>query len=159
MQRLLTTALVAVVIGSIQAGAQYSTTVQTTSGSLIGHQAPNRSCVTEFLGVRYAQAPVGDLRFAAPQKYIAPQGTVFEASQWVNIVQAFSSPCQFANPSSPSTYSFFRETDFSVDSKHSDCPANKPPVTAFPKLHPTVWSACMEKFCGLKITIPHQKIA
>ncbi|KAF1945365.1 cholinesterase precursor [Clathrospora elynae] len=54
----------------------------TSSGTLIGHQAANKTCVTEFLGIRYAVAPVGELRFAAPKKYLAPAGTVYEASEW-----------------------------------------------------------------------------
>ena len=61
--------------------------VETSSGSLIGHAAGNRTRVTEFLGIRYAEAPVGELRFAAPKKYQAPKGTVFEASEWVRHVQ------------------------------------------------------------------------
>ncbi|KAI1556105.1 PnbA Carboxylesterase type B [Pyrenophora tritici-repentis] len=71
--------------------------VHTSSGTLIGHPSSNRTYVTEFLGIRYAEAPVGELRFAAPKKYHAPAGTVFEASNW-----------------------------------SSDCPAVKPPVSAFP---------------------------
>jgi hypothetical protein len=57
--------------------------VETSSGLLIGHPSSNRTQVTEFLGVRYAEAPVGELRFAAPKKYVAPTGTVFDASDWV----------------------------------------------------------------------------
>lgn len=57
--------------------------VLSTSGTIIGRQASNRSGVTEFLGIRYAEAPVGDLRFAATEKYVAPAGTTFEASEWV----------------------------------------------------------------------------
>ena len=38
----------------------------------------------QFLGIRYAEAPVGELRFAAPKKFDAPKGTVFEASEWVS---------------------------------------------------------------------------
>ncbi|KAF2832580.1 cholinesterase precursor [Ophiobolus disseminans] len=56
--------------------------VLTTSGTIIGHKALNRTDVTEFLGIRYAEAPVGALRFAAPKKYVAQEGTVFEASKW-----------------------------------------------------------------------------
>lgn len=41
----------------------------TSNGPIIGHPAPNRSEVTEFLGIRYAESPVGDLRFAAPVMY------------------------------------------------------------------------------------------
>lgn len=43
--------------------------VQTTSGSISGHPATNVSQVSEYLGIPYAQAPIGDLRFAAPVKY------------------------------------------------------------------------------------------
>jgi hypothetical protein len=60
--------------------------VQTSDGTWIGHQAPNRLNVTEFLGIRYAEAPVGELRFAAPKKYVAPVDTIFEASEWVSLV-------------------------------------------------------------------------
>ncbi|KAH7069523.1 cholinesterase precursor [Paraphoma chrysanthemicola] len=63
-------------------GAPHTSRVQTTSGGIIGHQASNRTSVTEFLGIRYAEPPVGELRFAAPKKYVAPAGTVFEASEW-----------------------------------------------------------------------------
>ncbi|KAF2112845.1 cholinesterase precursor [Lophiotrema nucula] len=56
--------------------------VNTTSGIIIGHQAPNRTGTTEFLGIRYGQAPVGGLRFAAPKRYAAPAGTVYNASEW-----------------------------------------------------------------------------
>lgn len=40
--------------------------------------------MTEFLGIRYAEAPVGELRFAAPKRFVAAKGTVFEASEWVS---------------------------------------------------------------------------
>jgi hypothetical protein len=63
--------------------ANHRPMVLTTSGAIIGHAAHNRTGVTEFLGIRYAEAPVGELRFAAPKKYIAPESTVFEASEWV----------------------------------------------------------------------------
>lgn len=57
--------------------------IRTSSGIVVGHPAPNRTGVTEFLGIRYAEAPVGTLRFAAPKKYVAPKETVFVASDWV----------------------------------------------------------------------------
>jgi carboxylesterase type B len=77
MQLLLTT--VALFASALAA----PTSVETSSGTLIGHESSNKSHVTEYLGVRYAEAPVGELRFAAPKKYVAPAGTVFEASNWV----------------------------------------------------------------------------
>lgn len=41
-------------------------TVPTTSGLVTGHVPSNSDCVVEFLGVPYAQPPVGQLRFEAP---------------------------------------------------------------------------------------------
>ncbi|KZM23178.1 hydrolase [Ascochyta rabiei] len=96
----LTVAAVATLLGSAVASPVQPGRVQTsTGGTIIGHGASNKTSVTEFLGIRYAEAPVGVLRFAAPKKYVAPQGSVFEASEW---------------------------------SADSDCPSNKPPVSAFP---------------------------
>jgi hypothetical protein len=44
-------------------------TVNTTSGSVSGHAAKNQSEVSEYLGIPFAQPPIGQLRFAAPVKY------------------------------------------------------------------------------------------
>ena len=43
--------------------------VDTTSGSIVGHAATGTTQVSEYLGIRYAEPPVGDLRFAAPKAY------------------------------------------------------------------------------------------
>jgi hypothetical protein len=43
--------------------------VQTSSGLIVGHAAKTATDVSEYLGIPFAQAPVGDLRFAAPQPY------------------------------------------------------------------------------------------
>ncbi|KAF9891848.1 hypothetical protein FE257_003333 [Aspergillus nanangensis] len=40
--------------------------VNTTSGTVTGKASSLRSDVSEYLGIRYAKAPKGDLRFAAP---------------------------------------------------------------------------------------------
>jgi hypothetical protein len=42
--------------------------VQTTSGLVHGHAASNTS-VSEYLGIPYAEPPIGALRFEPPQKY------------------------------------------------------------------------------------------
>ncbi|PMD45906.1 alpha/beta-hydrolase [Hyaloscypha variabilis F] len=47
-------------------------TVATSSGPVSGHPATNDSEVSEYLGIPFGQAPIGDLRFAAP---IAFSGT------------------------------------------------------------------------------------
>ncbi|KAG9684842.1 cholinesterase, partial [Aureobasidium melanogenum] len=71
-----------------------SAPVNTTSGLIIGHASRNRSQVSEYLGIPYAQPPLGELRFAAPQQYSSDD--IFNAS-------SFSPDCP-ANLPPPSTY-------------------------------------------------------
>ncbi|KAF5876784.1 putative carboxylesterase protein [Botrytis fragariae] len=65
--------------------------VQTTSGVVIGHSARNESDVVEFLGIRYAQATNGSLRFRPPVPFISSD--TYKASQ-------YSPACPF-NPAPP----------------------------------------------------------
>jgi len=58
--------------------------VNTTSGTIIGHQAPDRPDAFEFLGIKYGQAPGGELRFASPERYTAPAHASYNASTWVS---------------------------------------------------------------------------
>jgi hypothetical protein len=44
-------------------------TVNTTSGPVIGHAATIFPYVSEYLGIPFAQPPIGDLRFAGPLAY------------------------------------------------------------------------------------------
>lgn len=44
-------------------------TVNTSSGPVRGHAAVNLTDVSEYLGIPYAQPPVGNLRFQPPVKY------------------------------------------------------------------------------------------
>lgn len=90
---ILTAAAVATLFGSVVANPVQQGRVQTsTGGTIIGHAASNKTSVTEFLGIRYAEAPVGELRFAAPKKYVAAQDTVFEASEWVCFLLTKATP-------------------------------------------------------------------
>lgn len=59
-----------------------SRTVQTANGPIIGHAAPHRGQVTEFLGIPYAEPPLGSLRFAPPRK-LTTRRTV-NAKEWVS---------------------------------------------------------------------------
>ena len=58
-------------------------TVQTASGSISGHAASNLTLVSEYLGIPYAQPPLGTLRFQAPQPYTSSGS--FNASKFVSI--------------------------------------------------------------------------
>jgi carboxylesterase type B len=55
-------------------------TVPTTNGPVTGHLANNTKCVVEYLGIPFAKPPVGSLRFAAPQRFVADKPYV--ASNW-----------------------------------------------------------------------------
>jgi cholinesterase len=44
--------------------------VETGNGRIVGHRSAISEDVWEYLGIPYAQSPLGDLRFAAPQTYM-----------------------------------------------------------------------------------------
>lgn len=64
--------------------ASRDTTVQTSNGFIVGHEAPNTSKVIEYLGIPYAQPPIGDLRFAAPVAYAGNARSTLDASEFVS---------------------------------------------------------------------------
>ena len=43
--------------------------VETTSGPVEGHAAPNATDVSEYLGIPYAKPPIDGLRFQPPVRY------------------------------------------------------------------------------------------
>lgn len=61
-------------------GATADLTVNATNGLITGHPASNISTVHEFLGIPFAQPPLGDLRFAAPVAYNGSGSYI--ASDW-----------------------------------------------------------------------------
>lgn len=79
--------------------------VETSSGPVAGHAASKYSEVSEYLGIPYAQAPVGDLRFAAPVKYAGSSmlnGSVFVGFQIVASLTSTDTSKGFSCPSLPS---------------------------------------------------------
>lgn len=50
-----------------------SSDLVTSSGTYSGHLSSRRPDVLEFLGITYAQAPTGRLRFAAPKAFLSNQ--------------------------------------------------------------------------------------
>jgi len=56
--------------------------VKTTSGTVFGHAAKDKTQVSEYLGIAYAKPPVGNLRWAAPVKFTG-SGNI-TASQYVS---------------------------------------------------------------------------
>ena|SRR5947209_1946289 len=84
-------ALLGVLLLGVNAGrhdkrdAQWSVgqAVRTTSGTIIGRAAKGAPQVSEYLGIPFARAPVGNLRFAAPQPY-RNDGATFVAANFVS---------------------------------------------------------------------------
>lgn len=56
-------------IGLIGAGIAVGQTINTSSGPVKGHPASVKTNVLKYLGIPYAQPPLGSLRFMPPVKY------------------------------------------------------------------------------------------
>lgn len=69
----------------------------TSNGPIIGHQAHNGSDVIEYLGIPYAQPPVGNLRFAPPEKYIGNNSTFIASHYSATCPQTASKPVDYAD--------------------------------------------------------------
>ena len=90
------TALLSLLVSAPIASAAFSNdaTVNATNGVYIGHKASNRTDAYEFLGIKYGQPPIGDLRFAPPRPYAIGSGSVFNASKWVRLADSILNMCQ-----------------------------------------------------------------
>jgi Carboxylesterase family len=66
-------------------------TVKTTAGDLTGQASSWKPDVSEYLGIRYAEPPVGNLRFASPVA-IKAAGKAVNATKYVSEHQSFSQP-------------------------------------------------------------------
>ncbi|OQE26791.1 hypothetical protein PENSTE_c005G07852 [Penicillium steckii] len=62
-------------------GNHVNHTIKTGSGPIVGHTASRKPDVSEYLGIPYAAAPIGDLRFAAPVAY-KPNGSTIMADSY-----------------------------------------------------------------------------
>jgi len=62
--------------------------IQTSSGVVSGHPASNASGVSEYLGIPFAQPPVGKLRFQPPVPLSSPSSVV-NGSAFVSISYPF----------------------------------------------------------------------
>ena len=60
-------------------------TVHTSNGPITGHPAPGVDRVREFLGIPYANPPVGDRRFAPSVRYMGKEA--FIASKFVSMLE------------------------------------------------------------------------
>jgi Carboxylesterase family len=58
--------------------------VQTSSGSVKGHPAKNKTQVSEYLGIPYAAPAVGNLRFAAPVAKPKERG-IIDTTKYVSL--------------------------------------------------------------------------
>jgi para-nitrobenzyl esterase len=71
--------LAAAVVALPLAGAVAAPTVGTSTGTFTGVPSPSAAGVDAFLGIRYAAAPEGALRWTPPQPPTPPSGTVVAA--------------------------------------------------------------------------------
>jgi cholinesterase len=87
--------------------------VDTTSGRYVGHPAAHDSAVSAYLGIQYAENPIGALRFMPPKRYPKPSMTLLadhfgpDCPQAGAIAQPRSNNSASASPMAQSVLSSF----------------------------------------------------
>ncbi|KAI9708565.1 MAG: hypothetical protein M1828_002702 [Chrysothrix sp. TS-e1954] len=108
-------------IASAQSGPACSfmpgNAVNTTSGRVTGHRAHNATQVSEYLGIPFAQPPVGDLRFAPPVRYTGT-GDISGDSYGHDCPSSSSSVPSFL---SPNVYNLLSQLGQVGDDQQEDC--------------------------------------
>jgi hypothetical protein len=83
MLSIFTAALLSVALMNAE-GFKIGQTLKTASGDLTGQPSSWKPQVSEYLGIRYAEPPIGKLRFAAPIA-IKAAGKSINATKYVRI--------------------------------------------------------------------------
>lgn len=83
MKSFLTTTLLSIGLADAQSTWKVGQSVKTTSGVVTGQASSWKNEVSEYLGVPFAEPPVGPLRWQAPKAYNRPNDVV-NATKYVS---------------------------------------------------------------------------
>lgn len=105
--------------------------VHTSSGVLVGKPASERCAVSEYLGIAFAQPPIGNLRFAAPQPYTSSgfvNATSFVSKTYTLMIFLSTDPASTVTVRRTHSLS----TGILIADGDSDCPANPQGTSSIP---------------------------